>query len=185
MRVIERIRHYVSAMGQAKRHRSDLGRWLVRRPQVLVGTGVYETMLLLSNSLDPRLKELAELKTAGLVNCEFCLDIGSALAHSSGLTERQLLDLPRYRTSDAYDDLEKDVLAFAEAMTRTPAVDLDEVRERLSKRLSKTQLAELAAAVAWENQRARLNQGLGVRPTGMSEGMVCALPELGGGESSQ
>lgn len=177
MRVIVRVRHYLAAMGRAKRHRSDLGGWLIRRPQVLVGTGVYETMLLLSNRVDPRLKELAELKTAGLVNCEFCLDIGSALAHSSGLSEQQLLDLPRYRTSAAYSELEKLVLEFAEAMTATPAVGIDDVRERLLTYLSKAELAELAAAVAWENQRARINQGLGVRPTGMSEGMVCALPE--------
>ncbi len=177
MRVWTRVRHYVAALGKAKRNRSDLGGWLVRRPQVLVGTGVYETMLLLSNRLDPRLKELAELKTAGVVNCEFCLDIGSALAHSAGVSEQQLMDLPRYRTSAAYSEVEKAVLGFAEAMTVTPAADVDAAREEVLRYLSKTELAELAAVVAWENQRARLNQGLGVRPTGMAEGMVCALPE--------
>ncbi|MEV0296374.1 carboxymuconolactone decarboxylase family protein [Nocardia sp. NPDC050710] len=177
MRVIERMRHYLVVLGSAKRNRVDLGGWLIRRPQVLFGTMVYELMLMFSNRLDPKLKELAELKTAGLINCEFCLDIGSALAHSSGVTERQLVDLPRYKTSAVYSDLEKSVLAFAEAMTTTPAVDLEELRAELLTHLSKGQLAELAAAIAWENQRARLNQALGVRPTGMAEGMACALPE--------
>ncbi|MFC9433194.1 carboxymuconolactone decarboxylase family protein [Nocardia sp. NPDC057030] len=177
MRALTRIRHYLTAMRKAKRHRSDLVGWLVRRPQILVGTGVFETALLFSNRLDPKLKELAELKTAGLVNCEFCLDIGSALAQSSGLTEQQLADLPRYRTSTAYTELEKLVIAFAEAMTATPAIGLDDLRADLLTHLSKAQLAELASAIAWENQRARLNQGLGVRPTGMAEGGMCALPE--------
>ncbi|WP_371852361.1 hypothetical protein [Nocardia arizonensis] len=69
------------------------------------------------------------------------------------------------------------MIAFAEAMSATPAVDVEPLRARLLTRLSRAQLAELATAVAWENQRARLNQGLGVRPMGMAEGMVCALPE--------
>lgn len=179
MRAIERIRGYVNAFGSSKRHRGDLGGWLGRRPQLLAATGIYESALLFSNRLDPKIKELAELKTAGLVSCEFCLDIGSALARGAGVTEQQMRDLPRYRDSEAYTELEKLVLAYAEAMTVTPAVgdDLAELRARLSEQLTKSQIAELAATVAWENQRARLNQSLGVRPTGMSDGAACALPE--------
>lgn len=62
-------------------------------------------------------------------------------------------------------------------MPLTPAIGLDDLRESLLAQLSKAQLAELAVTIAWENQRARVNQGLGVRPTGMAEGGVCALPE--------
>ncbi|MFD3506042.1 carboxymuconolactone decarboxylase family protein [Nocardia sp. NPDC058666] len=177
MRVVKRIRAYVKVIGQARRNKGDLVGWLGRRPQIAGAQVVYETALLFSNKVDPRLKELAELKTAGLVACQFCLDIGSALAHTSGLSERQLTDLPRYKTSDAYSELEKLVIGFAEAMTVTPAVELDELREELLTHLSKAQVAELAATIAWENQRARLNQGLGVQPTGMADGMACAMPE--------
>lgn len=177
MRVVQRIRGYAEVIGHARRNRGDLVGWLGRRPQIAAATMTYETALLFSNKLDPRLKELAELKTAGLVACQFCLDIGSALAHTSGLTRAQITELPRYRTSDAYTDLEKLVIAFAEAMTATPAVDLEELRDTLLTHLSKAQLTELAATIAWENQRARLNQGLGVQPTGMADGMACAMPE--------
>ncbi len=178
MRAITRIRHYISAFAGARRNRMDLVGWIGRRPWVLLAVGFYETALLLSNRVDPRLKELAELKAASLVGCEFCLDIGSALAHSSGLTERQLTDLPRYATSDAYTDEQKLVLRLAEAMSITPASpDLAELRTQLLTTMTKAQFAELAAAIAWENQRARVNQALGVRPAGMAEGMTCALPQ--------
>ncbi|MGV9666216.1 carboxymuconolactone decarboxylase family protein [Nocardia niigatensis] len=178
MRAITRIVHYVKAMGRARRHRTDLVGWLLRRPQLLVSTTIHETMLLLSNRLDPNLKELAELKTAALVNCQFCLDIGSTLAHYGGLTEAQVTELAKYRDSDAYSARDKLVLSYAEAMTLTPtSLDLEEIRAELLTHLSKGQLAELAATIAWENQRARLNQALGVRPVGMAEGMTCALPE--------
>ncbi|WP_228001824.1 carboxymuconolactone decarboxylase family protein [Nocardia australiensis] len=179
MRAITRTRHYVQAIRQTRRHRMDLVGWLARRPLLLLGSVGYETAMLLSNRLEPKLKDLAELKAAGMVSCEFCLDIGSVLARASGLTESQITDLPRYATSDAYNELEKLVIAFAEGMTTTPVVgtELEELRTRLLVHLSEAQVAELAATVAWENQRARVNQALGVRPTGMSDGMTCALPE--------
>ncbi|NDK88233.1 carboxymuconolactone decarboxylase family protein [Gordonia desulfuricans] len=179
MRSLERIRINAKALGSAKRHRGDLFSWLGRRPQILAAVGVYETAVLLSNKLDPTLKDLAELKSAGLVNCEFCLDIGSAIATHSGVTAQQIRDLPVYRDSDAFTELQKLVIAFAEAMTSTPASSetLAELRERLLAQLSRAQVAELATTVAWENQRARLNQSLGVRPTGISDGAACALPE--------
>ena len=62
-------------------------------------------------------------------------------------------------------------------MTVTPAVDLEDLRNQLLARYSRAQVAELAAVIAWENQRARINQALGVRPMGSAEGMVCAIPD--------
>jgi alkylhydroperoxidase family enzyme len=70
------------------------------------------------------------------------------------------------------------VLELAEAMTRVPAVVSDGLRDRLRHEFSRAELAELASAIAWENNRGRLNQALGVRPSGFAEGMVCAVPEF-------
>lgn len=179
MRALHRIRNYLSAMSGPRRNRTELVGKIARRPLIAGATMGMESAMLLSNSVDPKLKELAELKAAGMVSCEFCLDIGSALASGAGITEQQLRDLPDYQDSDAYSEVDKLVIAFAEAMTRTPAVadDLAEVRRRLAGHFSPTQIVELAMTVAWENQRARLNQSLGVRPTGMADGMACAVPE--------
>mgnify|MGYP000063490631 CR=1 FL=1 len=179
MRALHRLWGYLRVFSQAKRNRVDLYAWLIRRPLLLIATGWQETALMFSNRLDPRYKELALLKTAGMVSCEFCLDIGSALARTAGISEQALRDLPVYADSDAYTDVEKLVLSFAEAMTATPAIgdDLTQIREELLQHFTKAQVAELAAEIAWENQRARLNQALGVRPTGMSDGAACALPE--------
>jgi AhpD family alkylhydroperoxidase len=41
-----------------------------------------------------RLKTLAELKASTLITCEYCIDIGSALARHEGFTEAQLRALP-------------------------------------------------------------------------------------------
>lgn len=94
-----------------------------------------------------------------------------------GITDRQLQELPNYRESDAFNEDERLVLDLAVAMTHTPAVVSDELRQRLAARFSSAQLTELAAAIAWENHRARINRALGVRSMGITEGSVCAVPE--------
>ncbi|MFT3901129.1 MAG: carboxymuconolactone decarboxylase family protein [Gordonia sp. (in: high G+C Gram-positive bacteria)] len=180
MRAMRRMWSYTKAFSQTKRNRTDFFGWMIRRPLLLIANIWYETAALFSNRVDPHYKELALLKAAGMVSCEFCLDIGSTLARTSGITEAQMRDLPRYADSDAYTDDEKLVIAFAEAVTATPAVEerLTSLRTELLEHFTKGQIAELAAEIAWENHRARLNQALGVRPTGMSDGAVCAMPEI-------
>ena len=105
------------------------------------------------------------------------MDIGSAVSRALGITEEDLADLPRYRESDRFTELEKLAIDLAVAMTDTPAVISDELRASLLRHLTKGQLAELAANIAWENHRARLNRALDVQPAGFSDGAYCALPE--------
>jgi AhpD family alkylhydroperoxidase len=175
--LLSQVRSYWRVLPSARRNRLDLLVWLRHRPQILAATGVYETALVASARMDLRLKQLAELKTAALVNCEYCLDIGSALCLATGISETQLRDLPNFRTSEAFSGDEKMVLEFAEAMTQQPALISDDLRQRMLDRFSPTQVTELAATIAWENYRGRLNQALGVRPSGFSEGSARALPE--------
>jgi alkylhydroperoxidase family enzyme len=178
MRVLDQIRAYLKVLPQARRNRADLLGWLIRRPQILAANATYEMALMASGQAPARLKVLAELKAGTLITCEFCIDIGSALAQHEGITEAQLRDLPSYRTSANFSPAEKLVLELAEAMTRIPTNVSDDLRGRLLRQFSRAQLAELATTIAWENYRGRLNQALGVRPGGFTDGMVCALPEL-------
>ena len=120
---------------------------------------------------------LAEMKAAALVNCEYCLDIGSALCLAAGISAEQLRQLPQYLTSDLFDDDEKIVMEFADAMTRQPAGVSADLRQRIVDRFTAAEVMELAANVAWENHRGRLNQALGIKPSGFSDGSACALPE--------
>ena len=93
------------------------------------------------------------------------------------MTEAQLLDLARYRESDAFSPLEKAVLDYAVGLSQTPANASDELVARLRKELSDEQLVELTAAIAWENFRARFNRGFDVAAQGYSQGAVCPVPE--------
>jgi len=146
-------------------------------PRLLMGYGVFEQATAAQHTVPERLKSLAELKAAALVTCEFCADIGSELARRAGVGEEQLLALPRYRDSDAFDELERLVLDYAVAMSSTPASVTDELFDALRAHFSERQLLELTNVIALENMRARFNLAFDMTPAGFSEGQVCIVPE--------
>jgi alkylhydroperoxidase family enzyme len=146
-------------------------------PGLLVGYGAFEHATGKQTRVQERLKALAETKAAAVVNCEFCCDIGSSIAREAGITEKQLLALPAYRDSDEFSELEKLVLDYATAMSRTPTAVSDELFATLRTHLDERQLVELTNVIALENMRARFNSAFDMTPAGFSEGMVCAVPE--------
>jgi alkylhydroperoxidase family enzyme len=69
------------------------------------------------------------------------------------------------------------VLDYAVAMTKTPLEVPEELFAGLARELSRAQLVELTAAIAWENYRARFDHALGVEAQGFSDGAFCPVPE--------
>lgn len=148
-------------------------------PRLLIGYGAVERAFAGSHRVETRLKHLAVLKAATVVGCEFCIDIGSHEARSAGLSDEQLLALPHYSDSELFSPVEKLVLDYALAMTRTPAEVDDALFARLREHFDDPQLVELTFAIAHENLRARFNWALDIGPAGFTAGMVCAVPEPG------
>lgn len=69
MALLRRMRAYGSL--RPRRNRTDLLRWLVRRPALLAAVTVYETGTLLSNRAPDRLKSLAQIRASSLIGCPF------------------------------------------------------------------------------------------------------------------
>jgi alkylhydroperoxidase family enzyme len=99
------------------------------------------------------------------------------VSRKAGVTEAQLRDLPVYRDSAAFSPLEKLVLDYAVAMTRTPVDVPDALFAALRQHFGEAELVELTATIAWENYRARFNRPFLIGADGFSEGAFCALPE--------
>ena len=177
MRIIQKMRAYAVIATRARRNRFDLVSRLVRRPTIAIGVGGDEAGLFLSSRLETRTKQLASAKAASMIGCQFCLDIGSALGSVLGITERDLRDLVRYRESESFTKRERLAIEFAEAMTATPLALTDSLIEHVHAVFTSAEVVELVAEVAWENHRARLNQALGVRPMGFSDGSFCMRTE--------
>jgi 4-carboxymuconolactone decarboxylase len=126
-----------------------------------------------------KLTELAVLKAATLVGCEFCMDIGSEFARRSGLSDEQLLALHEAHESGLFSGDELLVIDLAAGMSRTPGEISDELMAQVSDRFGVKGTLELVQMIAWENTRARMNIALDIEPEGFSEGKVCAVPDRG------
>ncbi len=85
--------------------------------------------------------------------------------------------LTDFEASPVFSDLEKQVLRYATAVTKTPVVVPDSLFEPLKQNFSERQIVELTSAIAWENYRARFNHALGIESEGFSRGACCVLPE--------
>ena len=146
-------------------------------PGILRGYGIFEWETGRAHAVDAKLKDLAAIKAAALVGCEWCLDIGSAIGAKTGVTAEQLADLPRYHESDKFSETEKLVLDYAVAISSTPSDVSDELFGALRERFDERQLVELTSAIAIENYRARFNWAFGIEPQGFVKGGACAVPE--------
>ena len=125
---------------------------------------------------DENLKSFAHMAVASMVGCNFCLDFGYFHAHNLGLDVTKAREVPRWRDSDLFTSLERDVMEYAEAMTLTPPTVTDDLSNRLLKALGPAALVELTTAVALGNFMARSNTALGIEAQGFSAG--CDLKPL-------
>jgi alkylhydroperoxidase family enzyme len=137
---------------------------------VLVAMGALETAAEKGwKRLDPRLRWLALQATGAEIGCSWCTDFGYYEGMQQGIDPQKVRDVPRFRTSDVYDDSERCVLEYAVAATASPVSLSDELIEQLHRHLSEPEIVELAAWVALENLRSRFNAGLGLKSQGFSD----------------
>ncbi|HEY3734782.1 MAG TPA: carboxymuconolactone decarboxylase family protein [Streptosporangiaceae bacterium] len=128
------------------------------------------------NACDKSLKSYAHMAVASLIGCSFCLDLGYFQAHNEGLDVAKAREVPRWRESDVFTPLERDVMEYAEAMSQTPPTVTDELSARLLKQLGAPAMIELTAFIAFANQAARMNVALGIEAQGFSA--ACDLAPL-------
>jgi AhpD family alkylhydroperoxidase len=126
------------------------------------------------NQLDPNLKSFAHMAVAAQVGCSWCLDFNYFHAHNEGLDEVKASEVPRWRESTVFTPLERDVMAYAEAMTETPPQVTDELFARLLEQLGAPAMVELTSLVGFANSAARGNVAMGIASQGFSK--ACALP---------
>jgi len=130
---------------------------------------------------DENLKSFAHMAVASLLGCTWCLDFGYFMAHNEGLDETKAREVPRWRESDVFTPLERDVMEYAEAMSQTPPTVSDQLSQRLLDALGPAALVELSAYVALANVYTRTNIAFGIEAQGFAA--ACGLPPLVGPET--
>src|SRR6266545_4968849 len=123
---------------------------------------------------DESLKSFAHMAVAAQVGCSWCLDIGYFQAQNQNLDMAKASQVPRWRESEVFTPLERDVMEYAEAMTNTPPTVTDELSARLLDRLGPAAMVELTAFIAFSNMATRANTAHGIESQGFSA--ACEIP---------
>lgn len=126
------------------------------------------------SAADKSLKSLAHMAVAAQIGCSWCLDVGYFQAQNDDLDLTAASQVPRWRTSDVFTPLERDVMEYAEAMSNTPPTVTDEQYAGLLERLGPAAMVELTVHIAYVNMATRANVANGVTSQGFSD--ACEIP---------
>lgn len=125
---------------------------------------------------DETLKSFAHMAVASYLGCSWCLDFNYFMASNHGLDVDRAREVPRWRTSDVFTPLEREVLAYAEAISNTPPTVSDQMVASLLDQLGPAALVELTSVVGFANLTTRGNVALGIESEGFAA--ACGLEPL-------
>jgi AhpD family alkylhydroperoxidase len=146
------------------------------QPKMMFAMGKFNQAVRKGKSVDQRIKNLVELKGAQMIGCEFCVDLGSQICRNSGLSDEELVALPRYHQSGLFTEPEKLALDYTVAVMRTPVEVTDILFDRMKQHFSDEQLVEITAHLTLVNLD-RFNAAFRIGSAGFSDGMVCVPPD--------
>ena len=134
------------------------------------------------DGVDESLKSFAHMAVSAQIGCGWCLDVNYFLAQNHHLDLAKASQVPRWRESDVFTPLERDVLEYAEAMTNTPTSVTDELSASLLERLGPAALVELTVFIGFANMAGRVNTAHGITSQGYSD--ACEIPLAARSETS-
>ena len=143
-------------------------------PKVAASSQEFSAKVATWDAADASLKTFAHMAVAAQVGCSWCLDVNYFLAQNHNLDLAKASQVPRWRESDVFTPLERDVMEYAEAMTNTPTIVTDELSASLLERLGPAALVELTVFIGFANMAGRVNTAHGITSQGYSD--ACEIP---------
>lgn len=121
--------------------------------------------------LDPVLRSLVTVRVSEINWCRFCVDINSTtLAKRSGSLDK-IVELEQWKESEVFDEKEKAVLEYTEAITFSDQQVTDEMVVRLKEFFDEDGIVELTGLIAFQNLSSKFNSALDVPSQGF-----CKIP---------
>ena len=144
--------------------------------KVLMAMGGFGQKLKKWDACDESLKTFAHMAVASYIGCTWCLDFNYFEAYNKHLDMEKAREVPRWRDAEVFTPLEREVMAYAEAMSQTPVSVTDEMVQSLRVQLGDAAVVELTAIIAFANFTTRPNVALGIESDGFAA--ACGLKPL-------
>jgi alkylhydroperoxidase family enzyme len=145
-------------------------------PKVLMGMAGVGGKVKKWDACDEQLKSFAHMAVASHIGCTWCLDFNYFEARNLDLDLDKAREVPRWRESDVFTPLEREVMGYAVAMSETPVAVTDEMVASLRRQLGDAALVELTAVIAFANFSTRPNVAMGIESDGFAA--ACGLKPL-------
>jgi AhpD family alkylhydroperoxidase len=148
-RFLGRTSNLVRILGK---HSPYLGRWFL-------GLVASTRQAGLGASSDARLRNLANIKTSIVNECKYCTAHTQIYGQGLGITDDEFLAMrgDEWRDSPLFDEREKAVIAWAEAITLNTAKQDIKLWAEMKRLFSDTEIVEISMAAALFNMINRLN----------------------------
>jgi alkylhydroperoxidase family enzyme len=143
-------------------------------PRVATSSDALAASVATWDAVDASLKTFAHMAVAAQIGCSWCLDVNYFLAMNHSLDLAKASQVPRWRESQMFTPLERDVLEYAEAMTSTPTTVTDELYARLLGQLGPAAMVELTVFTGFANLASRVNTAHGITSQGYAD--ACEIP---------
>ncbi|WP_431284528.1 carboxymuconolactone decarboxylase family protein [Humitalea sp. 24SJ18S-53] len=145
-----------------------LYRMLLHAPAVTAGWLHHLTNVRQQTRLPGLLRELVIIRIALLNNAPYEAEQHAPIARKEGVTEAQLQALADWPAADVFDDVQRAVLAYTDAMTRQIQVP-DTVFADVRRVFDDQGIVELTAAIATYNMVSRFLEALEIHSTDQVE----------------
>ncbi|OAI07045.1 alkylhydroperoxidase [Methylomonas methanica] len=128
-----------------------------------------------SSPIDPVLRSLITVRVSQINGCRFCIDINSAVLAKRTGSMNKVEALARWQESGLFDNKERLVLDYVEAVTYTDRRVDDDLSRRLYEYFNEGEIVELTGLIAFQNLSSKFNSALDFPAQGF-----CRLPETAG-----
>ena len=111
--------------------------------------------LLSKTSLAPKLREMAILRTAAILDCEYERRAHALFGKEVGMTDAQISAIINWESSSAFNKVERAVLQFTDEVAQKGRVR-DDIFSSLAEHLDEGMMVELAQTVGFYGMIARI-----------------------------
>jgi AhpD family alkylhydroperoxidase len=149
-----------------------------RSPKVFVGLALlYGALNRKSSPLSPALRSLVTVRVSQINHCDFCIDINATTLMKRGVSKEKTEALSDWRTSDAFDDMERVALQYTEAITLSDREVDEKLMAEVKRYFDDDAVVELTGMIAFQNMSSKFNSALDIPSQGFCKIPLAALEE--------
>ncbi len=124
-----------------------------------------------TSPLDPVLRSLVTVRVSQINWCRFCVDINLTTLAKRSCSVDKIVKLEQWKESELFDEKEKVVLEYTEAITFSDQQVTDEMVVKLKEFFDEDGIVELTGLIAFQNLSSKFNSALDVPSQGF-----CKIP---------